>query len=305
MGLLLFFYLANTGCGHSSPQEESVLSYLPDESELGGWEAVGDPQTAEGEDLFLLINGGAEIYYEYGFKRAVIHSYAKGGKSVNLEVYEMEDAASAYGVYSFKVGKNGQPMEIGDEARFEDYYLNVWKGNVVVTLVGFDTDRETRDGLLALARLIEAKIPGESVRPGIAEYLPETSSYGVDVHATYLEGNLGLLNHYQFSTQNIFGLKRGVVGDYGDYQVFLFAYEDASEARERFANARQHMQQSERFSRFDVHGEHFSVEDRENRYVHCRREQEYILIYVGAGLDEGSNILGHVSQLVLDDPGGV
>ncbi|UCH93448.1 MAG: hypothetical protein JSV88_24690, partial [Candidatus Aminicenantes bacterium] len=40
--------------------------YLPQAAELQEWEAVGTPQHVVGDDLFLLINGAAEIYHEYG-----------------------------------------------------------------------------------------------------------------------------------------------------------------------------------------------------------------------------------------------
>ena len=283
----------------ASSVQDSVLAYLPDESSLDGWETLGDPQTAEGDDLFLLINGGAEIYNEYGFARAVIHSYTKGDKSVNLEVYEMEDPTSAYGAYSFKTGRDGEPIDIGSEARFEDYYLNFWKGNVVVTLIGFDNDSETRDAILDLARMVEAKIFNESARPAIVELLPAMSSDGERVHPTYLEGNLGLLNRYRFGTGDVFGFSHAVVGDYGDYLLFLFPYPNEGEASDWFQQAVQNLSTNDRYTDHSMQTDAFSADDPENRHLLLKLVDDHIVVYVGDDRDEARKVIDDVHQRVV------
>jgi len=53
-------------------------SYLPEISLLDQWTPDRDPRLYEGEDLFAFINGGAEIYHEYGFERVIVQEYKKG-----------------------------------------------------------------------------------------------------------------------------------------------------------------------------------------------------------------------------------
>jgi hypothetical protein len=293
--LVLVIYVAGAV---AATAQNGALAYLPDESSLAGWETLGDPQTAEGDDLFLLINGGAEIYNEYGFARAVIHSYTKGDKSVNLELYEMEDAAGAYGAYSFKTGRGGESIDIGSEAIFEEYYLNFWKGNVVVTLIGFDSDAETRDAILTLARLVEANIPTVSARPAIMNILPAESSRGESVHLTYLEGNLGLLNRYRFGSGDVLGFTHAVVGDYGDYLVFLFPYASAFEAGEWFQRAVQSLTSNQRYTNHLVRPDAFSADDPDNRHVLLKLVEAHIVVYVGDDRDEASNVVEDVLQRV-------
>ncbi len=283
-------------------QTESVLSYLPDESLLEGWEALGDPQTAEGDDLFLLINGGAEIYNEFGFVRAVMHSYDKGEKSVNLEVYEMEDVASAYGAYSFKTSSGGESVDIGSEAKFEEYYLNFWKGNVVVTLIGFDTDTETRDAILALAKMVEAKITAGGHRPEIVDVLPELSSLGARVHPTYVEGILGLINRYRFRTEDVFGFSKAVVGEYDDYMLFAMPYDNTSAAAEHFAAATQKMSSSGLFADVVTTDRDFAGKDRDGRFVTLRLVRDFIVAYVGKDIDQASNALEQLTERVAQYP---
>ena len=55
--------------------------YLPQAGELQEWEPAGTPQHVVGDDLFLLINGGAEIYHENpmtangGWSKATPYNY--------------------------------------------------------------------------------------------------------------------------------------------------------------------------------------------------------------------------------------
>jgi hypothetical protein len=138
---------------------ESLLHLLPLESDLKGWKLDGQPQTAEGIRLFELINGGAEEYVKEGFSRAVMATYRNNeGKRINLDIYEMLSPDSAKSIHRKKAGDKGQKVSVGEEAAMEDYYLNFRKGVYQVTLSGYDTQRETLEWLLRMARLVAERI---------------------------------------------------------------------------------------------------------------------------------------------------
>ncbi len=273
------------------PSREGILAYLPEKNELGDWKPMGDPQTAEGEDLFLLINGGAEIYYEYGFRRAVIQSYTLGkDKSVNIEMYEMEDPAAAYGVYTFKTSDRGRPVSIGQEALQEDYYLNFWKGRFLVTLIGFDTDEDTKAGLMMMARAIESKIADVGQRPVLASYMNDAR------HVTYLEGNLGLYNKYEFDTQNIFALRMGVIGNYDDHRIFIFQYEDEGTCQEWFHRAGNALKKNPRFQDYHKVRDGFVITDAQNQRIYVTTYRNAILIYLGKQGTDAATVLKNMKQ---------
>ena len=139
--------------------KESLLHLMPLESDLKGWKLDGEPQTAEGIRLFELINGGAEEYVKEGFSRAVMATYRNNeGKRINLDIYEMLSPESAKSIYRRKAGDKGEKVSVGEEGAMEDYYLNFRKGAFQVTLSGYDTQKETREWLLRLARLVAEKI---------------------------------------------------------------------------------------------------------------------------------------------------
>ena len=129
------------------------------------------------------------------------------GKSIKLEIYEMESPAAAYGIYTFKIGVGGKALAIGQEALLEDYYLNFWKGNLLVTVIGPDSEEETVQGVVALAKAVDARIAKTGERPELAGLLlREPLAFS---HPKYVRGSLGVMNSYIFDTENIFRVREG------------------------------------------------------------------------------------------------
>jgi hypothetical protein len=138
---------------------DALLRLLPSESRLQEWKLDAAPQMAVGLDLFKLINGGAEIYVQEGFKKAILASYSNSkGKMINLEIFEMNSSESARNVYKKKIGKQGKKVPIGDDALLEDYYINFRKGRFQVTLSGDDSEEKTVRMLLDMAHMVARKI---------------------------------------------------------------------------------------------------------------------------------------------------
>jgi len=93
---LLIVILLSFICPLSAHAEEnkggnSLRHLLPSESLRPGWKLDATPETAEGIELYHLINGGAEIYMQTGFKRAILASYSdEKGKMINLEIFKIK-----------------------------------------------------------------------------------------------------------------------------------------------------------------------------------------------------------------------
>ena len=138
---------------------DAIFRLLPLESQLKKWKLDGAPQIAVGKELYLLINGGAEIYMQEGFKKAILASYSnKEGNVINLEIFEMTSPESAKRIHIKKTGNQGKKLPIGDEAVLEDYYINARKGRFQVTLSGYDSEEVTVKILLDLTHIVTNKI---------------------------------------------------------------------------------------------------------------------------------------------------
>jgi len=266
----------------ASGQKTGLQNYLPRDGEIKGWKINDLPQEYKGEDLYLYIDGGAEIYREYGFSQVIVQDFTNpDGKSVSLEIFEMVSPESAYGMYTFKTSPQGEALAIGGEARLEGYYLNFWKGNYLVTLTGFAEDKETVEGLVEIARGVDLKMPENGLRPGLVKLLPEKDL--VKPSVKYFTGHLGLFNIYAFFPKEVFGFKEGIKADYQDgISLFALRYPDSGISQSRFAALWKSFGESPKFSGLKkIDDARFQVgDDKGNRLV-LNAYDDYLLIMFG------------------------
>ena len=145
-----------------APEIEAPPDIMSAAVMMDGWQREYEPELYVGDSLFELINGGAEVYHRFGFVQALATQYGDSdGRSISLEVFEMGDVEGARNIYTDKTGGSGEPLEIGDEAAGEDYYLNLRSGQYLVTITGFDSDPETKDGILKLAGAVALELGGK------------------------------------------------------------------------------------------------------------------------------------------------
>jgi hypothetical protein len=56
--------------------------------------------TYNGKALYGYIDGGAELYYEYGFRRATVQEVVQDSLRIHLEIFEMDSPEGAAGIFS-------------------------------------------------------------------------------------------------------------------------------------------------------------------------------------------------------------
>ncbi len=219
----------STMCTSSRASRAGGLDAYVPKTEVAGWARDGDPEHYEGEELYAYINGGAEIYHEYGFRRVVLQDYRDGqGRSVSLEIFEMDTPAAAYGMFTFKRSGQGKPVALGAEAELESYYVNFWKGPFLVTLTGFDEQPGTVEGLLALGAAVERRLPGTGDRPRLAGALPPEELRPGSVRS--IRGWLGLNSLYPFPSARGLDFDEGIGGAY-DSGARLIVLDHGQEGR--------------------------------------------------------------------------
>jgi hypothetical protein len=227
---VLAIVLACGGAAAAARGQGPLRPYLPEGKAVSGWATDGAPQEYEGEDLYTYIDGGAEIYQEYGFTRVLLQDYRNpAGKSVSLEIFEMKTPEAAFGMFSFKRSGSGKAVPLGAGAELESYYLNFWKGRFLVTLTGFDEARETVDGLLAIGAAVAAKLPGDGREPPLVGALPTDGLRPGSVK--YVKGLLGLNNVYPFHTARGLAFKDAVRGLYDSSEILIVLDYGTAEAR--------------------------------------------------------------------------
>jgi hypothetical protein len=176
-----------TGCsgGDAALLADSVLSPAAQDKPavmravdgIPGWTREGDAETYTKDGLYGYIDGGAEIVLQYGFRELAVFKFkpaaaaAAAEKELVLEVYRMESAEAAFGIYSTKLE--------GDEERWPGIKADHWispgqgglvKGEYMVNILAPEcTDREIGE----FAAALEPKIPGQgTARPKGMDWLP-------------------------------------------------------------------------------------------------------------------------------------
>jgi hypothetical protein len=200
---------------HQTPSAASSLldlaSFLPRAGEVKGWAPKGEPQLFKGEELFTYIDGGADIYNEYGFRQVIVEDYENvSKKTLTLEVFEMADAAAAFGMFTFKSSGRGTEIALGQGGRLEDYYLNFWKGRALVTVTGFDDSPESVEGVRLIAEAADRKIELRGEMPKwAAAFPPEWPARG---GLKYLRGPIGLRNLHPALARSAIRFEEGIAG---------------------------------------------------------------------------------------------
>lgn len=100
---------------------------------VGPWERITEAEYYSGDDLFFLIDGGADLFLEYGFQHVGVASYSKTNNMVRVEVYQMNNAESSWGVFS---ARRPFPSLLGSDAckAFGNGYLMAVKGSFYFVL---------------------------------------------------------------------------------------------------------------------------------------------------------------------------
>jgi len=82
---------------------------LPEDNSVAGWVKSERLLRFEKNNLFDYIDGGAELFLEFGFDKLLVQRYkrvgGKGDEEIAVEIYEMESPESALGIYLIKTGK--------------------------------------------------------------------------------------------------------------------------------------------------------------------------------------------------------
>ncbi len=132
---------------------------IPEKGFEGDWAPLEEPLVFIGQDLFSHINGGAEVYHEYGFDSLIVQYYANADSELALEIYRMSSPYSALGIFLFE-NPRIRPLP-GTEARsnFSQYQITLVRGTDYIKIHNFDGNADNVTAMTALAHQVLASIP--------------------------------------------------------------------------------------------------------------------------------------------------
>lgn len=240
--LVTFVCLAVTGCSEKAGKS-GLAGHLPDPDAVPGVVGMGEVSKYEGETLYDFLNGGAEIYFEYGISSIASAEYRTASdRGIEVSIYDMGSDAAAFGIYSNVRYAGADFVDVGNEGMLTLSSLDFYKGRYYCRLITFDTETETQAAMIDLGKALAANIIDAGSVPAIVGLLPEE---GLVARSEKLfRGPIGLNNIRYISSENVFNLGEGTQGvaagyeiDGTAYTVFVIEYvseEEASAACESY-----------------------------------------------------------------------
>lgn len=222
----------------AAPLAASVV--MPPDGFAPGWVKTEALRTFGGSRLFDHIDGGAELYLEFGFKTLGVQRYARGEDELVLEVYEMAGPESALGLYLMKCGVETPQAAVAARNSSEAAQFTILKGRYFLHVNSASGREDLVPAMTALANRALEPVPDE--RPeDLLSLLPAEGL--VPGSATLFKGPVGLSAVYTLGEGDILYQRGEVFGASGAYEkprdgrfsLILVAYPDFAWAAAAYA----------------------------------------------------------------------
>jgi hypothetical protein len=196
---------------------------------VAGWKQHGGPRHFTADNLFEYMNGNAEGYLLYGFVQMQGVTCQSGTDSILIDVFEMTDADSAYGVFTANLDPRLPIQKIGMGGQITPRRALFCKDKYYVELAANPEKGQTAV-LQAFVKAAEKRIAGRSTPPAALSWFPT-----------------GKLTSVRLIPESVLGLRlleRGFVAHYDQGQAFVVIEQSPETAsavmgklRQRFGEA--------------------------------------------------------------------
>lgn len=269
--------------------QTGILDLLPSADEAKGWQEDEAKILRTSQEMSDYMNGGAGLYFSYDFIQMGLKRFVNdAGLELVVELYEMVDSESAYGVLSFDL--TGTRVDIGTIGMYDRGLLRFWRGSYYCRIQMWEGYADNREMILKTGRDIVRRIGDVQDRiPEMVNLLPEEGLERASVH--YFFHNVPLNNFYYISNGDIFRFQdgaRAVMGRYflpGDesFYVMVIHYSDDSlltESYRNFIHAYFGTESSESIAADEY--QYTGMVD-EKKYGAAQREGPYLVVILDAG----------------------
>jgi hypothetical protein len=214
VAIIVVLCVAAAAAPCAQPTENpSGCHYFP--REAAGYRADGKAESYDMETVYDYMDGGAEVYLAYGMKLLRVARYArKEEPPITVDLFEMEDAAGAFGAFTFE--RLDEEAGIGQGSEYGGGQLRFWQGRYFAFI---QTERETQASRLAVLELgkhLAERLGPDEPAPKLASSLPEEGLRPLSVR--FVRSPLLLETMERTALGNPLGLPRrceAVVGRYG------------------------------------------------------------------------------------------
>ncbi|MCK4464178.1 MAG: hypothetical protein KAU83_00580 [Bacteroidales bacterium] len=148
----------------------------------------------EGSSLWGYINGGADIYLEYGFDKVLVQDINRNEKNYKIDIYFMEDSTAAFGIFSVSQFLCKNDNSLCQWYCSTPYHIQMACGNKYISIINEKGSKESYQFSKKLADiLIDKYNTGNYFLPGLFNH-DELKKHQNQVKL--IKGPLGLQNGF-------------------------------------------------------------------------------------------------------------
>lgn len=257
-----------------------------------GWLAEKPTKTFISQNLYGYINGGAELFLEFGFDQLRIQRYKNSGRELELELYRMKTPRGALGIYLMKAGKEEPLREIPVRNTANKYQVIMTSGQYYIQINNFAGDTSTVSTIKSLGQKIVSQIDQE-YDGNLFRYLPKENiisnsellfcgPYSIQAIYTFGKGDPLQLNG------EIFGVAADYFSDTGEtYSQLIVPYPSREKANVVFTDMINNLDPYLKI--LELAPDHFIFKDYKDKYGLVKIENSLLSIKINLSATPNSD----------------
>lgn len=153
---------------------------------------ISSPRVFPGSSLFGYMNGGAELYLEYGFSVASITEITFMGGKYKTEIFKMKGPEEAFGIFSVS---KFRCLDMPPHSTFTcrtRYQLQICKGPYYISIINSSGTAADSTASALIGGLLADRIADGELN--LQEYLPGIPDDSIKTGCFLAKGRLGIVN---------------------------------------------------------------------------------------------------------------
>ena len=185
------------------------------------------------EELWGYINGGADLYLEYGFKNLTVFDIKTGSADYKADIYVMNSPEAAFGIFSISRFKCSETSKVAENDCLTPYQYTAAKGNVYLSVSNSAGSPGIQQSMLDIAAQILDQV--ENINVQVPALFKQELLLSQTDNLKFIQGPLGVQNglvRWEPLFNNISNYKVWVLPvkqEHGNYYVACIAFSDKAE----------------------------------------------------------------------------
>lgn len=193
----------------------SMQELFPATNAIQGWTASQAVQEYDRSNVFRLVDGQADYYFTYGFRRVAVQRYENAdGTRLDVEVWQLATPADAYGLFTSVA--SAAPADTGNEGDLESgRRLSFWQDHYTVHVSARQTVQNSI--LFRFANAIALELPPGGEKPALVHRLPQA---GLQERGyVFFREELAIQDRVYLGGKNLLGLSHDTDGIVAQYDL--------------------------------------------------------------------------------------